>query len=329
MRKIGIGTAILVSLLLTIPLAALLYLGRMLLGLPFVPEDLYGWFVRAGVRPFVLLYDWFVGSGTAATQSNHPAVFILSIALFLIIGLLVAILFHLLVGRKSSVLDWVDGVAIGALFGVPLILVSLNLGSSILNPLVQSAWLAVLFIGWGVALVWVYRRLGQIKEQELATAAAPPLSLNDEAESGEAITVDPAQSETGKATIGRRQFLLRLGASTAAITAVSAVAATVFGSPERTAAQRRTLPVADPDTVAFYNDTFRRFSIISLQPGAAEGEVNVLALGAEYPDHHYVTVWIGEQSPIVIYENIETALNAYREMAGDAASTVDILWLDS
>jgi hypothetical protein len=253
----------------------------------------------------------------------------LSIALFLIAGLLVAILFHLLIGRKSSSPDWVDGVTIGILFGMPLILASFNLRSSILNPLLQLVWLVVLFIGWGIALVWVYRRLGLIENRELTTAVAPSFPVNDETEPGGEATIGQSLPEAGDAPIGRRQFLLRLGASTVAITAISGVAATILGSPERTAGQRRTLPTADPDTVAFYNATFRRFSIVSLQPGAAEGEVNVLALGAEYPDHHYVTVWIGEQSPIVVYENIETALNVYRQMAGDSASSVDIIWLDS
>lgn len=328
MRKIGIGTAILVSLFLTVPLAALLYLGHVLFRLPFLPADLYGWFVRAGVEPFILLYDWSSGGGV--TNGALPAqanILTLSTTLFLIIGLLTGILFHLLIGRKSSSLDWVDGLAIGALFGTPLMFVSLNLGSSLLNPFLQLAWLAALFIAWGLSLVWVYRRLGRLDEIEDQEAAVlPPANSQIEAESAEAVTIAQAPVEAGPRTIGRRQFLLRFGASAAAITAISGVAATLLDSPEREAAQQYVLPVADPETIAFYNEAFRRFSIVRLQPGAAEGEISLLALGAEYPDQHYVTVWVGEQSPIVVYENIETALNAYRE---EAAGTVDIIWLDS
>jgi hypothetical protein len=338
MRRIGIGTAILVSFLLTLPLIGILYLGKVAFGLPFVPEDLFGWFVRAGAGPFVALSDWFAnliaGGSQTSPQAAELASQILSITLFLIIGMLVGLFFYLLAGRKTFVLDWVDGVAIGALFGAPLIFISLNSGSSPVNPVIQAFWLAVLFIAWGVGLALVYRRFGKIEAETAETASSatvvPPSGEKDESDletgtdaTGAGENVSP---EAVEGTIGRRQFLLRLGASTAAITAISGVAAVALDNPERAVARRQTLPVADPETVAFYNRTFRRFSIVQLQPDAAEGEVNVLALGAEYPDHQYVTVWIGEQSPIVVYENIETALSAYR--AGDTESSVEVVWLD-
>lgn len=337
MRKIGIGTAILVSILLTMPLTGILYLGKVAFGLPFVAEDLYGWFVRAGVGPFIDLHNWLASRGAAdgrtPTQAADWASLILSVFFLFIITILVGVFFHLLAGRKTFALDWADGVAIGALLGAPLIFASLNGGFSLVNPIVQAIWLAVLFVGWGVALALVYRRLGNSEAAPPDLIDVPALesesAVDGEVTAAEALPETmPTAPEVKESAIGRRQFLLRLGASTAAITTISGVAAAALSSPERTAAQRRTLPAADPETVEFYNNMFRRFSIARLQPGAAAGEVNVLALGVEYPDHHYVSVWIGEQSPIVVYENIETALAAYRDSAGDSESIVDIIWLD-
>jgi hypothetical protein len=333
MRKIGIGIAILISIFLTIPLISILYFGKVAFGLPFVPEDLYGWLVRAGVGPPVALYDWlvnqFAADGRTPLEAGELAGLLFAVILFIIIGILVGLLFYLLAGRRTFALDWVDGVAIGALFGAPLIFVSLNSGASPINPVIQAAWLAVLFTAWGVALAFICRRLGKI-DAEAATdgpAVLPPVEINEDKDATDPDAATKVVSEVSGDTIGRRQFLLRLGASTAAITAISGVAAVTLDNPERAATPRQTLPVADPDTVAVYNRTFRRFSIVQLQPGAAAGEASVLALGAEYPDHHYVTIWIGEQSPIVVYENIETALAAYRS-AGDSESTVEVVWLD-
>ena len=58
---------------------------------------------------------------------------------------------------------------------------------------------------------------------------------------------------------------------------------------------------------------------------AAVDTSNVLALGAEYPDRNYVSIWLGGHSPIVIYNSLETALAAYStddEPAG-------LFWLDA
>lgn len=46
--------------------------------------------------------------------------------------------------------------------------------------------------------------------------------------------------------------------------------------------------------------------------------------GAEYPDRNYV-IWLGGRSPIVIYENLETALAAY-SVEGEQTG---LFWLDS
>jgi hypothetical protein len=320
MRKIGIGTAILVTVLLTIPLIAILYLGQLLLSLPFVPADVVHWLLRAGMAPWDFMLEWLAGDWTLLLVSS---------GFFLLLATFVGLLFHFLVGRKHVALDWVDGVAIGALFGTPLLFATLNGGFSPANPLLQAIWLSVLFVAWGIALALAYRRLGgRTAVSPAVVTPLPPEAGEAEERSGAEAEAADAEVRASESAIGRRQFLLRLGAVTAAVTAVSGVAAVTLDDPQRAAARRRTLPVADPDTVAAYNSSFRRFSIARLQPGAADGEVDVLALGTEYPDHHYVALWIGEQSPIVVYENVETALAAYRGESDETGGVIEIIWLD-
>ena len=56
MQRLGIATGALVGALLTAPLIALMYLGRELAGLPFVPFDLFDWATR-------VLPGWLVTFG--------------------------------------------------------------------------------------------------------------------------------------------------------------------------------------------------------------------------------------------------------------------------
>lgn len=49
-----------------------------------------------------------------------------------------------------------------------------------------------------------------------------------------------------------------------------------------------------------------------------------LALGAEYPDRNYVSVWIGEHSPIIIYDDLQTALAAF----GSDEDPVGLFFID-
>ena len=50
-KQPGLGLALLVVLLATLPLVGLMYLGHRLLNLAFVPFDLYDWPIRVGLSP--------------------------------------------------------------------------------------------------------------------------------------------------------------------------------------------------------------------------------------------------------------------------------------
>ena len=87
------------------------------------------------------------------------------------------------------------GLIAAALFGVPMVAVSLPMGQSTADPVMTVVVLMVLFIGWGLAFIPLYRRL----------------------------LLDPNRLETEEEirwakSINRRQFLVRVGAATATIT---------------------------------------------------------------------------------------------------------------
>ena len=88
---------------------------------------------------------------------------------------------------------------IGALFGLPMIAISIAIGGSDVAPTLVIVWLLLLFLAWGAGLRAVYIRLNpDAGLLELAEAEAPAVGAID-----------------------RRQFLVRLGAATATITVAS------------------------------------------------------------------------------------------------------------
>jgi len=303
-RRSGPGSAILVILLATLPLIGIMYLGHQLLNLPFIPFDLYDWPIRAGIALWISLIDTLTGSQAAVggniAQSASLVQWLLSLGLFLLIALIMGLAFRAFVTRRDRHPDLIDGITIGILFAVPMIFISLTTSASPLPALLNVVWLGALFVVWGIVLAYAF---GHLMEPAGATL--------------------PDGSRAGG--IGRRQFLLQFGAGAAAITAISAAGAAL--APGKDAAQlQKTLPMVAPDFLQAQQElfgNFRRFVIVRGGTASA-AESNVLALGAEYPDRNYVSVWLGGRSPIVIYENIQTALSAFStedQIAG-------IYWLD-
>lgn len=304
-KRPGIFTTILVILLATVPLIAIMYLGYQLLHLPFVPFDLYDWPIHSGFEPWIALVDTLTGSQAAIggniAQSATLVQWILSIGLFLLFALSIGLAFAAFVLRRDRLPDLIDGLAIGIIFAAPMIFVSLTTSTSPLPALLNVIWLGALFIAWGIVLAYAYGHL-------MATSGA----------------VAPASPAVGG--IGRRQFLFQFGAGAAAITAISAAAATL--APGKDAVElQKTLPMISPDFLQAQQELFGNFRRFVIVRGGTESaaESSVVALGAEYPDRNYVSIWLGGRSPIVIYENLQTALAAYETEEGGAG----IYWLDS
>ena len=311
----GPAVALLVILLTTAPLLALLYLGAKALGLPFAPFDLYDWPVRAGFAPWASLADALSTptTGAANQAQNAPVVqWLLGLALFLAVTVGVGLAFYAFARRRGRAPDTIDGVIAGALVAVPMIFVALAVDSSPLAAPLVVVWLALLFITWGVVLSYAFARL--------VRPIAPPLTAD-------APLTDAPPVGKPATGIDRRRFLLQFGASTAAVATVTAAAGAALARQQDAVALQRTLPMIAPEFRAAQSELFgqfRRFAIV--RGGAASVDTsNVLALGAEYPDRNYVSIWLGGHSPIVIYNSLETALAAYStddEPAG-------LFWLDA
>ncbi len=303
----SLGLAAVIILLTTAPLVGLMYLGARLLHLPFAPFDLFDLPIRVGFAPWIALVNTLAGAQDAAggnvAQSEPLVQWLLGLALFFLLALAFGLAFYAFVLRRGRVPDLVDGLAIGALFAAPLIFVSLAVGSSPLPGLLNGLWLGALCVVWGIVLSYAFGRL-------MAGAVIPS---DPDAPPGEGI--------------GRRQFLVQFGAGAAAITTISAAAGAVLASGRDAADLQRTLPMIEPEFVAAQSElfgNFRRFVIVrGGETDAAES--NVLALGAEYPDRNYVSIWIGGHSPIIVYESLQTALTAY----GDDEEPAGVYWLDN
>ncbi|MCW5864593.1 MAG: hypothetical protein KIT52_15975 [Anaerolineae bacterium] len=308
----GLGLAALVILLATLPLLGVLYLGAQLLGLPFPPLDLYDWPVRAGFTPWAALIDSLTSPTGNIAQTAPIVQWLVGLALFLALAFLVGLAFYAFGPRRGRVPDVIDGLTAGALLAVPMIFVALAVRSSLLPAVIIIVWLAALGVGWGLLLSYAF---GRLLRTAAPAIAAPPADA------------PPDAAPPAPAGIDRRRFLLQFGASTAAITAVTAAAGAALARREDAAALQRTLPMISPEFRAAQQELFGRFRRFAIVRGAADtvDMTNVVALGAEYPDRNYVSIWLGGRSPIVIYENLETALAAY-SVEGEQTG---LFWLDS
>ncbi len=302
----SLGLAAVIILLTTAPLVGLMYLGAKLLHLPFAPFDLFDLPIRVGFAPWIALVNTLSGAqdatGGNVAQSEPLVQWLLALALFFLLALVFGLAFYTFVLRRGRIPDLLDGLAIGALFAAPLIFISLAVGSSPLPGLLNAVWLGALCVVWGIVLSYAFGRL-----------------------MAETVTPDP-DAPAGQG-IGRRQFLVQFGAGAAAITTISAAAGAVL-APGRDAAElQRTLPMLEPEFMAAQSElfgNFRRFVIVRGDETNV-GDSNVLALGAEYPDRNYVSIWLGGHSPIVVYESLQTALAAY----GDEEEPAGVYWLDN
>lgn len=303
-RQPGLGVAVVVIFLATLPLIGLMYLGHRLLNLPFVPFDLYDWPIRAGIAPWVSLIDTLTGSQAAAggniAQSLSLVQWLLSLGLFLLLALALGLAFYAFISRRGRQPDLIDGLTIGIIFAAPMIFISLTTSASPLPALLNAIWLGGLFVVWGIVLSYAF---GHLMEPDVRRTDG-----------------------TFEGGIDRRQFLLQFGAGAAAITALSAAGASLAPGKDATQLQK-TLPMASPEFLQAQQELFGNFRRFVIVHGGSESaaDSNVLALGAEYPDRNYVSIWLGGGSPIVVYESIQTVLAAYSTEEEDAG----IYWLDS
>jgi DMSO/TMAO reductase YedYZ molybdopterin-dependent catalytic subunit len=122
----------------------------------------------------------------------------------------------------------IPGLILGLIVGVPVAAISASVNRTATTPtLVSTIWIVAAFLAWGAAVGWAYARL-----------SAEPRTTADAAEG---LTIEQ---------ISRRQFLVRMGAASAAITVVGAgLGAVLSAGSRREQALTAAVPVAESGPV--------------------------------------------------------------------------------
>ena len=204
MKRLGIGAGALSGALLTAPLLGIMYLADQLAGLPFIPYDLFDWITRVLPGAIItfgidLMIDVMRLVGLSVAGTAKTAEKVMAVLQFFFGGVVTAALFFAVVRLREIRADRLTGLVVGGLVGLPMIAISIAIGGSTVQPIIVVLWLLVLFLAWGAALGEMYHRLNP----------------------DEALPEDPEGEVRAVEMIGRRQFLIRLGAATATITVAS------------------------------------------------------------------------------------------------------------
>jgi len=206
MKMKRIITGALVGGLLTTPLIALMYLADILVDMAFVPFDVFDWMARLLPGPVITfgidaMIDTMLFLGINVANTAKIAEQTIAVIQYLGLGIVAGgVFFAILINQKIKT-GFLSGIVIGALFGFPAIAISIGLGSSKVNPLLNLIWLLVLYLAWGVSLIRIYGKLLHFET----------LSTTIKADGIETRRVEK---------LNRRQFLILLGAGAATITVV-------------------------------------------------------------------------------------------------------------
>jgi DMSO/TMAO reductase YedYZ molybdopterin-dependent catalytic subunit len=218
-------TGALVGGLITASMISLMYLAAQIAGLPFAPFDLFNWIAKMLPRPVItfgidLMIDTMLLLGINVADSAKIAEQGMAVMLFLILGILTGAIFFTIINARQIKMDLLAGLVLGALFGLPIVVISVGLVDVRVHAAISFIWLLILFLGWGLALGWSYRRLYQSDQDD----SIP----EDEIQRVEAIN--------------RRQFLIVLGGAAAVITVAGTGIGALLSNAER---RRRDQVLAD------------------------------------------------------------------------------------
>lgn len=234
MHRPSVLTGALTGALLTAPLIVVLYLASQLAGLPFVPFDVFDWIGRVLPGPVVtfgidlivtVIRGLDLGETSAAAKTAEQ---IMAIGGLFVTGILAGAVFFAVLRRRDRAPGYAPGLMLGAIIGVPILLISNRINqTATAGPAVSALWILLAFLAWGAAVSWVYRRL------TIGTAATTV--------SGTSASVEQ---------LDRRRFIVRVGGAAAAITVVGAsVGLLQRRTRERGAARRRGEPWSATNTL--------------------------------------------------------------------------------
>jgi DMSO/TMAO reductase YedYZ molybdopterin-dependent catalytic subunit len=212
-QKPGMPAGLFLAAMVTAALIGIFYFGWRVAGLPFVPFDLFDWLTRMlpgrviafGIGVMVSIIR--AAHAASTSQTAKLAEQLMAVAGCFVAGSIGgAILFALIRssgGRRGVSL----GLALGVLFGVAAMLISLRGSQTAAVPAgVSAAWVLGAFLTWGAVLGRAEQRLINLTDG----TGVPSVETSS--------TIKPSVER-----IDRRRFLIWLGGSTALITVTGAV----------------------------------------------------------------------------------------------------------
>ncbi len=208
----------LIGALLTLALTSILFLADMVAGLPFIPFDVFDFVSRNLPGPLLtfgidVMVDTIIAMnmGEVSTAAK-TAEQLMGLGGFLVLGIVVNVLFYGALNRgKTRARSLNPGLILGLGFGALMMLISLQVNLTATAAMVaQVIWVLLSFVVWGAAANWIYNNLAHA---EAKTKTDP--------ETGETISVE---------ALDRRQFLVRIGGASAALTVAGAGLAAFIGN---------------------------------------------------------------------------------------------------
>ena len=204
MKRLSIGTGALVGALLAAPVIGVMYLADQWLDLPFVPYDVFDWMARVLPGSVVtfgidLMIDTMLLFGVSVADTAKTAEKVMAVLQFFFMGVVAGALFFAYARLRGGHPELMTGLVAGALVGFSMIAISIAIGGSTVEPVLVVLWLLALFLAWGAVMQEAYVRLNPFEVLPEPSAAAGVAAQ----------------------TMGRRQFLVRVGAATATITVAS------------------------------------------------------------------------------------------------------------
>jgi DMSO/TMAO reductase YedYZ molybdopterin-dependent catalytic subunit len=210
----------LLGVLITTPILAIMGAASIWPGFTFVPFALFNWLTRILPGPIITFgIDTMIETlrllGIDVADAAKTAEQAAAIVFFFVLGILLGVIFTAFLDALRSKPNLQSGLVIGVIVAIPITIVVALHGQPSVPTTLDLLWSFILFTIWGTILSLSYRRL-RVHDEEI---------------------VEPSLDDREVARIGRRQFLITLGVSSASITIIGAGLAGVLSKQERSRAQ--------------------------------------------------------------------------------------------
>ncbi len=227
MRKPHVLTGALVGGLVMVALAAVFFAASAIAGLPIVPFDMLDWSARnlpGGLVTFGIdtMVNTLILLNISVRQSAKLAEQGMAIGGMIATGVAAGLVLFAVLRALKREKGVVPGLILGALMAIPIAAIDLNVNeSAAAGPAASVIWILIVFLGWGGVVGWTYERLMEL-----------PVAKGGEAEKAQPEKAPAMEATSGgmmtASQLSRRQFLIRIGAGTAAVTVVGAGVASVL-----------------------------------------------------------------------------------------------------